>query len=493
MQSTKPSLFIMIETLVVTRIVLVRHKKIGVGFSFLSMPCFKKIIHKAEGVTLQKFIILVMIFMRDSYIIVKLCLEKSERKLFMKERLSTNMKYWRGVVAGLLVGIALVLGFVYIGQDALRPAKSQEPSAQSYEEAITSVVENTQDAVVSVGNYQVPTSGQELPPILEFYGYSAEGQEGGINLGEIEQEPQLAGTGSGVVYKIDGDTAFIVTNNHVIDGADQVEVTLRTEEVLEAEVVGADELSDLAVLSVPAENISAVAEFANSDELKVGQMAIAIGSPIGEEFATSVTQGIVSGLNRSVAVSDSWNMTLLQTDAAINPGNSGGALLNSSGQLIGINSSKFASASIEGMGFAIPANDVVEITQQLEESGEVTRPSLGVSLMPLSSISQSSRVADLGLDPEFTDGVVVMEVVRGSAAAEAGVEPFDVITGINDAQISDFATLRQELFNHQVGDTIQLHVIRGGEEVTLDVVLSNAVESETTEESQESQLVPGNE
>ncbi|MBG9982983.1 trypsin-like peptidase domain-containing protein [Aerococcaceae bacterium DSM 111020] len=411
----------------------------------------------------------------------------------MKEKYSSKLYQWRGMFLGLVLGIALVFGLTWIAKDAVKPANSQEPSPASFEETITSVVDKTQDAVVSVGNYQVTTGNQDLSPILEFYGYSSENQ--GINIGELEQEPQLVGTGSGVVYKIEGDKAYVVTNNHVIEDADKIEITLRNEEVIEAELVGADALSDLAVLTIPSDKIDTVAEFADSDQLKVGQIAIAIGSPIGQEFATSVTQGIVSGLNRSVPVSDQWNMTLLQTDAAINPGNSGGALLNSQGQLIGINSSKFAASAIEGMGFAIPANDVVEITQQLEQDGEVKRPSLGVALLPLAGINQDSRVTDLGLDPENTDGMVVMEVTPGSAADQAGVQQYDVIVGINDVAITDFISLRQELFNHQVGDTIQLKVIREGKEQTIDVELTDNVEAEpemeTYQEEEELPTIPG--
>lgn len=394
----------------------------------------------------------------------------------MKEQKATNLKYWRGVFAGLIVGLTLVFTFTMIGRQAIVPANSQEPTIQSFEQTVIGVVEKTQDAVVSVGNYQTPSGNQQLPPILEYYGYSYDDQ--GINIGDIDQEPQLVGTGSGVVYKKDGKDAYIVTNNHVVEGADKVDVTLRNEEVLEAEVVGADAFSDLAVLRVSADKITAVAEFANSDDLKVGQMAIAIGSPIGQEFATSVTQGIVSGLNRSVPVSDSWNMTLLQTDAAINPGNSGGALLNSQGQLIGINSSKFAASSIEGMGFAIPANDVVEITKELEENGKLTRPSLGVRLMPLTAINQASRVEDLGLEPDFTDGVIVVGLVPNSVAGNAGVEQYDIITGINDVTVTDFISLRKELFNHKVGDKIQLKILRQGKEMTIDVELTEALENE---------------
>ncbi|MBZ6527746.1 trypsin-like peptidase domain-containing protein [Aerococcaceae bacterium DSM 111021] len=396
--------------------------------------------------------------------------------------------FWRSVFGGIM-GTVLVLSLVSVlGFGLLR---NNQPTAYSqedlieFESTITQTVQETQEAVVSVGNYQTIQSnpfGQR--------GY-IEGQ--GLQLEDIQQEPVLVGTGSGVVYKVDGDTAYVVTNNHVIAGHDSLEVTLADGTQIEATEVGSDLLSDLAVLQISSESVTDVIEFANSDDTQVGSIAIAIGSPLDSStFASTVTQGIVSGLNRLLPIdtdgdgTEDWEMTLLQTDAAINPGNSGGALVNSNGQLIGINSSKIATSTVEGMGFAIPSNDVQQIIEQLEANGEVVRPVLGTTTVNLNYFALETRVQDLGLAEDMTDGTVVVDVMANSSAAAAGVEQFDVITAINDEPVTDGQVLRQLLYKYQVGDTVTLTVIRGGEEQQVEVTL-DAAPTANTQPAQESQ------
>lgn len=396
--------------------------------------------------------------------------------------------FWRSVFGGIM-GTVLVLSLVSVlGFGLLR---NNQPTAYSqedlieFESTITQTVQETQEAVVSVGNYQTIQSnpfGQR--------GY-IEGQ--GLQLEDIQQESVLVGTGSGVVYKVDGDTAYVVTNNHVIAGHDSLEVTLADGTQIEATEVGSDLLSDLAVLQISSESVTDVIEFANSDDTQVGSIAIAIGSPLDSStFASTVTQGIVSGLNRSLPIdtdgdgTEDWEMTLLQTDAAINPGNSGGALVNSNGQLIGINSSKIATSTVEGMGFAIPSNDVQQIIEQLEANGEVVRPVLGTTTVNLNYFALETRVQDLGLAEDMTDGAVVVDVMANSSAEAAGVEQFDVITAINDEPVTDGQVLRQLLYEYQVGDTVTLTVIRGGEEQQVEVTL-DAAPTANTQPAQESQ------
>lgn len=384
-----------------------------------------------------------------------------------------SLSFWRSVFGGimgtvLVLSLVSVLGFGLLSDD--QPTAYSQEDLIEFESTITQTVQDTQEAVVSVGNYQsVQTSpfGQR--------GY-VEGQ--GLQLEDIQQEPILVGTGSGVIYKVDGEIAYVVTNNHVIDGHDSLEVTLNDGTQIEATEVGSDALSDLAVLQISSESVTDVIEFANSDEIQVGSIAIAIGSPLDSAtFASTVTQGIVSGLNRSLPIdtdgdgAEDWEMTLLQTDAAINPGNSGGALVNSSGQLIGINSSKIATSTVEGMGFAIPSNDVTQIIEQLEANGEVIRPVLGTTTVNLNYFALETRVQDLGLAEDMTDGAVVIDVAANSSAEAAGIEQFDVITAINDEPVTDGQVLRQLLYEHQVGDTITLTLIRGGEEQQVDVTL----------------------
>lgn len=385
----------------------------------------------------------------------------------------------KGIFSGLLGGlviVALVLAYFPVN----RPVQSQEiGSITEFERTITQVVDQTQDAVVSVGNYQVLQS--QTHPLMDFYGFP---QSGGIDLNEFEKEAVRVGSGSGVVYKIEGDSAYVITNNHVIEGADKIELTMHDGSQAEAELLGADSLSDLAVLRISADHVSNVISFADSDQVQVGSIAIAIGSPVGERFASSVTQGIVSGLDRSVPVDTDgdrrpdWEMTLIQTDAAINPGNSGGALVNSAGQLIGINSSKLASAAIEGMGFAIPSNDVVTIASQLETQGYVERPVLGIQMVELVMINEESRTETLGLPADMTDGVMVWEVAPDSPAAQAGLESYDVIVSMAGEPVTDSQSIRQILYGHQVGDTMEIEILRGGKAMTVTVELTEAVTQE---------------
>ncbi|WP_419775156.1 trypsin-like peptidase domain-containing protein [Ignavigranum ruoffiae] len=369
----------------------------------------------------------------------------------------------------------LLLG-VNLNMDDSQKTAGARQNLSDFESVIVDTVSKTSDAVVSVENYQLAgTSGTMYG---DFFG-----SDGGINLDKFDAEPQLAGSGSGVVYKIDGDKAYIVTNNHVIENNDSLEVQMADGQKTEASLVGTDKLSDIAVLTIPAKYAKTTLEFANSDDLQVGSLAIAIGSPVGEDFATSVTQGIISGLNRKVSVdtdgdqNPDWDMTLIQTDAAINPGNSGGALVNTQGQLIGINSSKFASTAIEGMGFAIPINDVKNIVSQLEEKGEVERPALGIQMWDLAQVSIESRTNILKLAEDQVDGVIVMRIQSQSAAETAGLQQYDVITGINDETVTDAMNLKEVLYQYKVGDTIKLKIIREGKEQTIDVKLTDTVQN----------------
>ena len=402
----------------------------------------------------------------------------SNTKKKLKAKSSQKTQFWRGIFSGLIGSIVLGLIFLMIGYGfnyQVVPAHSQEAqeplSATDFEKTVTSVVDKTREAVVSVSNYQHPTQNMNgLFPFSDGGVGQSEYSQGGLDLDEFNQEPVLYGTGSGVVYKIEGDKAYVVTNNHVVAGADSLEITMANGDTTEADLVGTDVYSDLAVLTIPKDKASQVMEFANSDDVKVGNIAIAIGSPIDSEFASSVTQGIVSGLNRSLPVDtdedgqEDWEMTLLQTDAAINPGNSGGALVNSQGKLIGINSSKLAQEAIEGMGFAIPVNDVKNITDQLEENGKVIRPQLGVSMYDLNQISLKSRQEILKLNDDQTDGAIVVEVAKGSSAEAAGLQQYDVITGVDDTSVTDSQSLKQALYQHKVGETVTIKYLREGKE-----------------------------
>ena len=246
-----------------------------------------------------------------------------------------------------------------------------------------------------------------------------------------------------------------------------------------AELIGADKWTDLAVLKIKADKVTTVAEFANSDEVKAGQTAIAIGSPLGTEFATSVTQGIVSAKDRSVPTDvdgdgkQDWVVTAIQTDAAINPGNSGGALVNAAGQVIGINSMKISKSSVEGIGFAIPSNEVVSIINQLEKSGKVIRPVLGISMVDLTSVSSQGR-QQLDLSNDVKEGVVVADVQDNSSASKGGLKQYDVITEIDGKAITGVQTLRKALYSKTVGSSMEVTYYRNGQKQTVTIQLTSS-------------------
>ncbi|WP_300976291.1 S1C family serine protease [Streptococcus thermophilus] len=345
----------------------------------------------------------------------------------------------------------------------------------------TKAVKKVQNAVVSVINYQEGSSSDSLN---DLYGRIFGGGDSSDSSQENSKDSdglQVAGEGSGVIYKKDGKEAYIVTNNHVVDGAKKLEIMLSDGSKITGELVGKDTYSDLAVVKVSSDKITTVAEFADSNSLTVGEKAIAIGSPLGTEYANSVTEGIVSSLSRTITMQNDNGETVstnaIQTDAAIN---SGGALVNIEGQVIGINSSKISSTSavagsaVEGMGFAIPSNDVVEIINQLEKDGKVTRPALGISIADLNSLS-SSATSKLDLPDEVKSGVVVGSVQKGMPA-DGKLQEYDVITEIDGKKISSKTDIQTNLYSHSIGDTIKVTFYRGKDKKTVDLKLTKSTE-----------------
>lgn len=278
--------------------------------------------------------------------------------------------------------------------------------------------------------------------------------------------------GSGVVYKENG---YIITNYHVISNALNssgvtINVYFNSQDSENSEskgypatVVGYDATADLAVLKIDAKGLSPI-EIGNSDQLKVGQAAVAIGNPGGMSFMGSVSSGIVSGLNRTLTLENGVEMSLIQTDAAINPGNSGGALVNGSGQLIGICSAKLASTSFEGMGFAIPVNNVVSICDNLIANEGKKSPYLGVML---DTRYTAENLQQMG----YPAGAVVQSVTENSPAAAAGLKAGDIITKINGTSITNYEILKSELNKYNVGDTVTVEVYRLSSTTTFKVTL----------------------
>ena len=273
---------------------------------------------------------------------------------------------------------------------------------------------------------------------------------------------QLAerGYGSGVIYDKSG---LIVTNNHVVEGASELVVSLEDGRSAQGKVLGTDAATDLAVVKIEMDDLP-VAEFGDSSTVEVGEPAIAIGNPLGMEFRGTVTVGIISALNRSVEIGEK-KFTLFQTDAAINPGNSGGALVNADGEIIGINSAKIAVSNVEGIGFAIPINNVKPIVKELASKGRVAHPYVGASLIDAGIAKQ------YGFDMDLHGGLFIMKLSKGGPLARAGARTGDIITEFNGVKVNTVMALRDEIAKHQVGDQVNITVLRNENQMTLAVVL----------------------
>ncbi|CAK1244434.1 S1C family serine protease [Fructobacillus evanidus] len=292
--------------------------------------------------------------------------------------------------------------------------------------------------------------------------------------------------GSGFVYKKAEGSAFIVTNNHVIDGADKLQVITNDNKTVTAELVGKDALTDLAVLKITDSSTISTASFGDSAKISVGQQVLAIGSPLGSQYASSVTEGIISATKRLVQADDDSGQnyggsTVIQTDAAINPGNSGGPLINLAGQVVGINSMKLSSSSngtaVEGIGFAIPSDQVVDIVNKLVKDGKVTRPALGIQMINLSQVPVNEQQSTLKIPNTVNGGVVLYKVNSGSPADKAGLKKYDVIVGIDGKTVANQADLREQLYTHKVGDKTTLTYYRGTEKKTVTLKLNQTLQS----------------
>ncbi|MGT2907600.1 S1C family serine protease [Streptococcus dentiloxodontae] len=381
-----------------------------------------------------------------------------------------------GIIGGLLGAFILLKssGVNFKSNSSTSPQVTTSKNVYNNSSDTTKAVKTVQDAVVSIINYQNSSSSDSLS---DFYGGAFGGDDNSSSSSDSDKDDlDPAGSGSGVIYKKDGDTAYVVTNNHVIDGAKRIEVMLANGTKVVGELVGADTYSDLAVVKISSKDVSTVAEFADSDKLTVGETAIAIGSPLGVEYANSVTEGIVSSLSRTVTMKNEDGETIstnaIQTDAAINPGNSGGALVNIEGQVIGINSSKITLSGVEGMGFAIPSNDVIKIISQLVEDGKVTRPAMGISMANLSELS-TSAISELGIPEDITAGVVVTEVQSGMPA-DGKLKQYDVITAIDGEEVTSTTDFQTLLYNHEVGDSIEITFYRGKDKKTVTIELTKS-------------------
>lgn len=377
-----------------------------------------------------------------------------------------------GVSGGVLV--AVMGGFMLVSDVLPGYENNAAPSTQT-ESASTAAGGSAN--VVQTG---AATDGEELEAAIQEASKAVVGVKN-IQQSDMWSESQAAGTGSGVIYKKEDGKAYVVTNNHVVEGASSVEVVMPDDTTVNAKILGTDPLTDLAVLQIDGSSVDKVISLGSSDELAIGETAIAIGNPLGLEFAGSVTRGIISGLDRSVETdinkdgSPDWISEVIQTDAAINPGNSGGALVNSNGELIGINSMKIARNAVEGIGFAIPIDYAKPIIDQLETDGEVTRPFVGISAMPLSQVPAQHKQETLNLPESVENGVVVGSVQAGSPAEKAGLEKYDVITEVNGEAIKNMLDLKKYLYSEtETGEKIDISYYKNGEQQSATLTLTES-------------------
>lgn len=364
----------------------------------------------------------------------------------MKKR--TRQRIVAILIVGLLgwnIYLAVQLQRVMPQEISTHTIETVEKTVVDVKTALTEVVAKTQNKVVTVLNY---------------------GRQ------------QLNSSGSGVVYKVEGNTITLVTNHHVIEDAQSVTIKFVSGEEVDATIIGSDEYSDLAVLQAEIDFEMEAFDLGDSSLLDVGEQVLAIGSPLGEAYQGSVSYGIISGKDRTVELDldgngvGDWDMVVLQTDAAINPGNSGGALINLAGELIGIPSSKMVSnngETIEGMGFAIPINEMIPIAEQLILNGKVQRPFVGISATAITDMNTYQRQYYRLANVEY--GLYVSSVVNDGPAEKAGVLEGDIIVSFNGSTVKTFKEFRQMLYKQASGSKVTLTVLRDGKTIDIEVKL----------------------
>ncbi|TCP70282.1 S1C family serine protease [Baia soyae] len=375
---------------------------------------------------------------------------------------------WVTAIASAVIGGLIVLAFtpllfrsgiIPFGRGTLEssysgPSKSTSVQVNSN---ITEAVAKVQNAVVGIDN---------IAKSDDFF------SSGGEN--------RKQGTGSGIVFEKNKETnkALIATNYHVIADNQSVQVNIPAEKgkskPVTAKVLGTDPITDLAVLEIDATNVKTVADFGNSDAVKAGEPAIAIGNPLGPQFSQSVTVGVISSAKRTIDLGKGISTDVIQTDAAINPGNSGGALLNAAGQVIGINSLKIAEQGVEGLGFAIPSNEARPLLNALIKNGKVPRPYLGVELIDLEKISPTLW-KELRIPNDVDGGAIIKSVSNGTPASKAGLQSRDLITALDDQAVTNGSELRSFLYKKkQIGEQVKVTFYRSGQKQTATLTLERS-------------------
>ncbi|MBP2057493.1 serine protease Do [Lactobacillus colini] len=385
-----------------------------------------------------------------------------------------------GVVAGLLGGGVAYAGMSQISQNSAQTAAPTVTTVKNTSKSsgqMTAAFNVVKNSVVSVVNLKKQNStSSSNDPFSIFGDYS----EGSSSNSSSKSKLETYSEGSGVIYMKANGKGYIVTNNHVVSGSDELQVILSNGKTVTAKKVGTDSETDLAVLTIDGKYVTQTAQFGNSKNVEPGQQVIAVGSPLGSQYATSVTQGIISAKSRTIDITNSSGQvtnqaTVIQTDAAINPGNSGGPLVNESGQVIGINSMKLSQSSdgtsVEGMGFAIPSDEVVSIINELVKNGKITRPQLGVRVASVSELTEYAK-KQLNVPSNVKSGIYVASVTKNGSAAKAGMKSGDIITKVDGKTVKDLASLHTALYSHKIGDHITVQVVRNSKTKNLSVTLS---------------------
>lgn len=346
-----------------------------------------------------------------------------------------------------LIVIVLFLGisgtYYFMSKNGINVTTTNKKVTITEADSISEAVDKVYDATVVVSNYQ---------------------------------NGRLTGYGSGFVYKKDSKYGYIMTNNHVVDGATEVKITLTSDEEVEAKVLGKDAYMDIAVLSVDASKVLSVAEIGDSSKAKIGDTIFTVGTPVSTEYAGTVSKGIISGNNRQITVTNDgskYMMEVLQIDAPINPGNSGGPLVNMNGQVIGVNSVKLVESSIEGMGFSIPIEVAMSQVDKLEKGETIDRPIIGVTTYDVTTALAYGR-SDL-VNGDVKKGVIISDVQSGSDAESAGIQKGDVIVKMDGTEVKDGAHLKFLLYKHNIGDSIKVTVMRDGKEKELTLKLTHKI------------------
>ena len=289
----------------------------------------------------------------------------------------------------------------------------------------------------------------------------------------------LVSSGTGFVYKTDGNKGYILTNHHVIKSGNKVTVTFTDGRVEETEIIGSDEYSDIAVLALDSSKIKTVSHIGASDKARVGDTVFAVGAPLDSVYSWTVTRGILSGKDRMVAISlsdyntDDYVLKVVQTDAAINAGNSGGPLCNSNGEVIGITSLKLVNSGVEGMGFAIPIEDAVSTAENLIAGIKRETPYIGINMLDLSTAYYYRDYYELIKESGLSKGVLIVNVENKGNAKKAGLQEKDIIIKVGDMETPSIAYLRYALYQYKIGDKVKVTFYRSGETKTVDVTLGS--------------------